>query len=629
MPPNEAQPSNAAENNDNDNVDVKFAGKNNDAKIEMGDKNSVNKQEDFEDDDPFRALTKDELMQYAKDPFWVKLRWALFFLFWLVWVGMLVASVVILVLAKKCPSPEPKEWWQKAPVYDIAVKSFKDSDDNGLGDLKGIESKMEYLKSLGVGSVLLDQVYPDNDLTGIDSTIGTMQDFDDLATALYDADIKLILDFVPNHTSDDHEWFQKSAKREEGFEDYYIWSRTDKRGRNSQGGPAWTYNSERGEYYFSTNGRGKPDLNLRNDKVFAEVEKILNFWMEKGVSGFRMDSVTQLMDDVDGQDAPDNLELLRKFRDVLDVKAKEAGETRVMMVEASVSIEELMDYYGTNFTAHAGDIAHMPINFDFAKAFNEPRDITPEKVQSVIKEYLNTIPESGWANFHLSSANGRRIGSRVGESHVDMLNIIMMMLPGTPVTYYGDELGMAAGPSDAAMQWNGAAQAGFTGAQDSQVKPGTDYADGINVVDQDQGGESHLNVYRKLASLRHQQAVLFGDIEYHTMDSLFAYRRMRKGNPGYVVAANMGNEALVANVSTIFSYIPEEGKVEVRSVQLDKGDEGGEAEAEGEEEEEEDPNSVNFSKFSLKAKEAIVVTFVPDMDNKPPKKEDEVVIDEE
>ena len=129
MPPNEAQPSNAAENAENadSNVDnVKFAGKNNDAKIEMGEKNSTNKQEDFDaDDDPYRALTKDELMQFAKDPFWVRLRWALFALFWLVWVGMLVASVVILVMAKKCPSPEPKEWWQKAPVYDIKVKSFK------------------------------------------------------------------------------------------------------------------------------------------------------------------------------------------------------------------------------------------------------------------------------------------------------------------------------------------------------------------------------------------------------------------------------------------------------------------------------------------------------------------------
>ena len=482
--------------------------------------------------------------------------------------------------------------------------------------------------------MLLDQVYPSSDLTSIDAAIGTMKDFDDLANALYDADIKLILDFVPNHTSDDHEWFEKSVNRVEGFEDFYVWAENpNNRWKGATGGPAWTFNPQRGQYYLSQNGAKNPDLNLRNPLVFAEMEKALNFWLEKGAAGFRMDSVTQLMEDVaegEQSDAPDNLELLRKFRDVLDAKALEAGETRVMMTEAAVSVDELKDYYGTNFSAHAGDIAHMPINFNFAEAFIEPRDVNPEKVRSVIKEYLTAIPENGWANFHLSSSNGMRIGARVGEDNVDILHIIMMLLPGTPVTYYGDELGMAAGKIDSAMQWNGAAQAGFTGKEFPGVSLGDDYRSGVNVADQEEG-QSHLNVYRKLAALRHQQAVLYGDIEYHTQDSLFAYRRMRKGNPGYVVAANLGNQAIVANVSHIFSYIPEGGKVTVRSVELDTSA-NADPEADQEDEEEGDPDQIKFGEFKLDAKEAVVVTFVPDMENTPekedPEKTDEVIVEE-
>ena len=380
MPPNESQPETAAASASagveddnkatltNDNVDVKFVS--GESKIEMGDK--------AVDDDPYRALTKDELMQFAKDPFWVRLRWALFVLFWVTWVGMLVASGVILILAKKCYSPEPKQWWQKAPVYDIQVASFKDSNRDGTGDLNGIASKVDYLESLGIGSLLLSPIFADDgSFTAIKEKYGTMEDFDKLVTTLDDAGIKLMLDFIPNHTGDDHEWFRKSASQDERYKDYYVWkegsrSNPPNRWQAVGGGSAWTYNAERGAWYLSLSGANKPDLNLRNDAVFAEVEKAMNFWLKKGVTGFRMDSVMTLVEDLDSgdkYDVQDSLELLRDLRKVLDKVAEEEGTPRIMMTDADVSIEELEDYYGTNFTAHAGDIAHMPINFDFAKAF--------------------------------------------------------------------------------------------------------------------------------------------------------------------------------------------------------------------------------------------------------------------
>lgn len=179
------------------------------------------------------ALTKSELMKYATDPFWVKLRWILFILFWVAWVAMLVISVVIIVMAPKCPSPTPKQWWQKAPVYEVYVKSFKDSDGNGIGDLKGVESKLDYLSNLGVGSVWLSPIYKSpmrdhgydvSDYKAIDESLGSMDDFKSLVAAMHDKDLKLIMDFIPNHSSDKHVWFEKSVMKEEPYTDYYIWA---------------------------------------------------------------------------------------------------------------------------------------------------------------------------------------------------------------------------------------------------------------------------------------------------------------------------------------------------------------------------------------------------------------------
>merc|ERR1712018_972611 len=241
MPPNEADmaaakapsASESAPLASSEDLKVKFSGgargslsEGKEEKLEiLGDGKKV-----VENDYP--ALTKSELMEYAKDPFWVGLRWGLFIFFWLIWITMLVASIVIIVMAPKCPPPAPKQWWQKAPIYEVYVKSFKDSNRDGVGDIKGVTSKVDYLTELGVGSVWMSPVYKsggiDNgydvvDHKAIDPKLGTMEDFKALVQALHDAGIKLIMDFIPNHTSDQHDWFKKSKANDNKFNDYYIW----------------------------------------------------------------------------------------------------------------------------------------------------------------------------------------------------------------------------------------------------------------------------------------------------------------------------------------------------------------------------------------------------------------------
>ena len=254
MPPNEAEvaASTAASKMDPEteplnaggDPKVKFIGGDETVDVEKGD---LAKKEEVKG-----ALTKAELMKYATDKKWVATRWALFILFWICWLAMLVASVVIIIQAPKCPSPEPKQWWQKSPVYEVYVKSFKDSNGDGKGDLAGVASKVDYLKGLGVGSVYLADMLKSQSPKEIDPTYGTMEDFDNLLESLHADGLKVIMDFMPK--------------------------------LNEQ----------------------QPDS-----------LEVLQFWVDKGVDGFRLDSVAN------AASGDEVIELLKKYRSVLDEASKD------------------------------------------------------------------------------------------------------------------------------------------------------------------------------------------------------------------------------------------------------------------------------------------------------------------
>lgn len=429
MPPNEAETaaSNAAAAaakmdpeteplNAGGDPKVKFIGGNQSVDVEQGGSTTTDK-------GIKPALTKSELMKYANDPTWVKLRWGLFALFWLAWLGMLVASVVIIIYAPKCPSPNPKSWWQKSPVYEVYVKSFKDSDGDGIGDLKGVQSKLDYLANLGVGSVWLSPVYQspmkDNgydvsDYTAIDPVFGSLDDFKALVKEMHDRDMKVIMDFIPNHSSDEHEWFTKSKAKDGKYADYYVWA--DGNGNNPPnnwksvfGGPAWTKDPTRNQWYLHQFYPHQPDLNLRNEDVVNDLTEILKFWVDLGVNGFRVDSVghfyedsangdedssglsgsdyTQLLHDKTF-DLPEVLDLLKKFRKVLDdATAGDEANPRIMMTEAYLPSSKLARYYG-NVTDQIGDIAHMPLNFNLLSDFETKDSFSADSVSFFSLEIL-------------------------------------------------------------------------------------------------------------------------------------------------------------------------------------------------------------------------------------------------
>merc|ERR1712110_150106 len=421
----EAEPLNAPAASAGDDSKVKFIGGNDNVDIEKG------KKKDEEFSSP--ALTKAELMKYATDPFWVKLRWILFVLFWVAWLAMLVGAVVIIIYAEKCPSPAPKKWWQKKPVYEVYVKSFKDSDSSGSGDLKGVSSKLDYLKNLGVGSVYLTGFYKSmdgkyaaldvSDHKEVDAAYGTLDDFKALVNEVHEKEMKLIIDFIPKHTSGD------------------------------------------------------------------DAVELLNFWSDEGVDGFRVGQSFLT------QGGEENLKVLKEMRQALDEK-----------------------------------IVQMPLNFNLAK--EDFKSNFADALRTSIGDYLNTLnvvnSSSHWPNFCFGNHDSSRVASRYGEDKVDFMNMLLLLLPGTPFTYYGEEIGMVDG----------------SGAAPDKLRTNMDWgkaeAEEENV---------HFKAYKMAAELRETQTILFGDTGFIIEQNTFVMSRIRKGNPGYLLISNLGDNEASLDIS--------------------------------------------------------------------------------
>lgn len=296
----------------------------------------------------FNSLTKDDVKIRFEEPSRVpskptdeevaqhkKTRLALVVLFAVVVITMVVVAVIIIIVAPQCEKakavPEEKgndtamddSWWQHAVIYQVYPLSFKDSDGDGYGDLNGIASKMDYFTELGVDVLWLNPIYESplkddgydiSNYTAIDEKFGTMEEFEDFIKDAHKKGFKIIMGFVPNHTSNKHPWFtesQKSKEKSNKFRDYYIWRDGAEKGKPPNnwasvfGGSAWTYDKTTDQYYLHQFYEGQPDLNLRNNDVKAELKKVLKFWLGKGVDGFRFDAAQFLLEDDKFQDEPE------------------------------------------------------------------------------------------------------------------------------------------------------------------------------------------------------------------------------------------------------------------------------------------------------------------------------------
>jgi len=357
-------------------------------------------------------------------------------------------------------------WWKHGIVYQIYPLSFQDSDGDGKGDLEGIRRRLDYLVWLGVDAIWISPIYPSpmadfgydvSDYCAIAPQFGTLAQFDALVQEAHARGLRVILDFVPNHTSERHPWFLESrSSRDNPRRDWYIWRDPAPDGGppnnwiSNFGGNAWTLDPATGQYYHHAFLAAQPDLNWHNPKVRAAMTDVLRFWMDRGVDGFRIDVLWHLAKDAQFRDNPPNpgyqpgdadiRRLLQVYScdqpEIHDIVEElravlEEYPERVMIGEIYLPVERLIAYYG------AGRGVHLPFNFQLIEAtWSAP------EIERMVHEYDALVPPEEWPNWVLGNHDKPRIASRVGEGQARVAAMLLLTLRGTPTMYYGDELGM-------------------------------------------------------------------------------------------------------------------------------------------------------------------------------------------
>ncbi|XP_039764935.1 maltase 1-like isoform X2 [Pararge aegeria] len=485
-------------------------------------------------------------------------------------VGVIAGAITWAVIATREPAPPPPElidldWWQHCVLYQIYPRSFKDSDGNGIGDLKGITSQLEHFVEAGVDAMwmspifespMVDFGYDISNFYEIHHEYGTMEDFDNLLRRAHELGIKVLLDFVPNHASNASEYFIKSEAMETGYEDFFVWADAlpDPNNASNRLPPsnwvsqfansAWEWSDVRQQYYLHQFAIEQPDFNFRNPAVKDEMIKIMKFWLDKGVDGFRVDALPYMMEadpaDHGGRYPDDPLSGLAEFkphqlgytiplytkdlielydvvyewREFIDQYQKDkGGETRVIFSEGYANVSMTMLYYGNE----DGDIgAHFPFNFDFIRELSD--ESTARDFAYTVLRWLTYMPAGAVPNWQTGNHDNNRAPSRFRINMVDGLNSLNLLLPGVAVTYQGEEIGMRDGyvswedtvdvealrrgdnetyllysrdPCRTPYHWNNSTNAGFSTGNRTWLPVAKDYPE-INLAKQKDDARSHF-----------------------------------------------------------------------------------------------------------------------------------------
>lgn len=515
-----------------------------------------------------------------------------------------------------------KSWWRTNVIYHIYPRSFNDTSGDGNGDLRGIIDKLGYFETLGVKvlylspifkSPMADNGYDISDFKDINPMFGNTEDFDDLLYAVHERGLKLLLDFVPNHTSDQHSWFIESRQSKRNAKrNWYIWKDPGKDGGPPNnwvsvfGGSAWTYDPKTKQYYLHQFYKEQPDLNFRNPEVVEAMKEVLRFWLDKGVDGFRVDAVPHLFEDENFLDEPTlpsydpknpkyedlqhdytyNLDevhvVIRGWREVCD---EYTDSYKLLIGEVMSDADICMKYYGEGKSEF-----DFPFNFTL---LGLEQDFTAEDVHKQVTDYLCQVPRGEWPNWLLGNHDVPRIGSKVGEEFLAALNVLILSLPGTPVMYYGDELGMVdvdidkariqdfRDPSRTPMRWTASKNAGFTPGKHPWLPIGQDLDD-KNVQLQQYHTTSVFNVCSRMIHLRNTTSAFHG-LQFqvvHVDQEVFAYTRFDR-RVTYLIILNFGkglwsgaldNIEGLATVLVDSTTIKEKGtRINVKQMMLHKG----------------------------------------------------------
>ena len=485
----------------------------------------------------------------------------------------------------------PASWWRDGVLYQIYPRSFADSDGDGIGDLRGILARLDHLEWLGVDGIWLNPTMPSpnddwgydvSDYTGVHPELGTLEDLDALVAGAGARGIKVLLDLVPNHTSDRHPWFQDAIRgRDARFRDYYVWADPAPGGgppnnwESNFGGSAWQMHEPTGQYYLNNFLPSQPDLNWWNEAVRGEFDDVLRFWFARGIAGFRIDVCHAIVKDGELRDDPavtpdDHPEVRRRaFKQVFSMNRPEvhdvlrrwraladaADPARILVGETYVlDLDSLIPYYG-----QGEDELNLAFNFLFVHA-----DLNAAEMRAIVEGVEERLPADSWPVYTGSNHDAGRLATRwAGDDPRRARSALLMLLTlrGTPFLYYGDEIGLPEVPQDFAtaldpvarrtgdssdnrdvcrtpMPWADEPGGGFTTAEARPWLPFGDRA-ACNVAAQREDPGSTLHLVRDLIALRRaNQDLTAGAYEsLAAPEGVWAWRRGR----GFAVAVNLAD----------------------------------------------------------------------------------------
>ena len=509
-------------------------------------------------------------------------------------IALALAALLLPMAAPAKPAHRP--WWDHAVIYEIYPRSFQDSNGDGVGDLNGVTQRLDYLKKLGVDAIWLTPFYPSPnydfgydvaDYTNVAPEYGTMADWDRLVAAARARGIRVLVDFVLNHSSSEHPWFKAAlSSRSDPKRDWYVWHDPAPDGgpptnwRSIFGGSAWTLDRQSGQYYYHIFLPQQPDLNWRNPGLRRAMGDVMRFWLRHGASGFRLDATPYLLEDDSWPQDPDpdhgpevglkpysagqpgNHPIMRELRAIVD---SFPGD-RVLLGESNIaSIADLRKVYG----AHRDEI-NLPMDFLYSGVKTLNAGVFKARIDDA-ETALDGAPPVLFFSNHDSSRQATRFGDGVHDDAIARLTAAMTLtLRGTALVYYGEELGMtdlshdvlkavptgptrkvadARDPERTPMQWDASATGGFTTVSPwLPVNPATAR---VNAAAEAADPGSLLNWYRTLLRLRHDHPAL-RDGAYLPLTSgnpaVLAYARQDRAGHGVLVLLNMSATRQTAQI---------------------------------------------------------------------------------
>ncbi|XP_011684662.1 PREDICTED: maltase 1 isoform X1 [Wasmannia auropunctata] len=492
-------------------TEVKFISENGDAKIDIEMVKAV-----------LSGMGKEELMKFANDPFWIRMRWALFIIFWLIWAAMLAGAIAIIVMAPKCSAPEPKKLWEESAIVELDASDIF-NDDLARQELTLSSLKDQHIRAISLSSLVKEGFYGGaTDFKSMRS--GNISDLQNFIKIAKEKDQQIFLELDPNHSSMYHPWFKRSVIREDPFTSYYVWAdgiiSSDGKERRSPpnnwlsvyGESAWEWNEERGQYYLHQFNKSQPDLNYNNPAVVKEFGGILLYWLQLGISGFRLANTQYLTEDPELRDESRSILPVEwnNYQSLVHVHTRDRSENAAVLAKwqeivrnetAGKGLFALQDDIGADILQVYNEktTIDLPQSSHFLTTANA--SINATDLRKSISQWLAVTPWPAW------NVNGKQLSlrQRMPKEVADSIVLMTMLLPGTPILRFEDVM-------------------------------------------------SAKDAFATLSSARNGLTFLHGNTTLRIINgTVFVYARswLKSGNPGYLVAYQTGDEPATINLSGI------------------------------------------------------------------------------